>query len=354
MNRKVTIIIALQALIIVILFWVLVFYGKDEYEAYTQADEEQIPTPSRVSTDKGSTVVTLGPRTQQQSDIRTAPLQTGTHQDNFYSYGVVVSIEPLIELRSRYLAAKADANVARAALANSRQEHQRLLELNRDNRNVSDRAVIAAEAAWKADEARLLAAENAVSSLRDSIRQSWGEVLAEEITKPSSDLLQRLLQYHDVLLQVTLPFDYPTPKPGSVLTVSPSGSTGKSIPAHFVSASPQTDSTIQGKTYFFRAPADDLRSGMRIRVRMANTSGKAVSGVIVPDDAVVWYGGQAWVYVKEGNDRFVRHAIDTDREAAGGWFNTGSLEPGQLVVTRGAQLLLSEEFKYQITNENDD
>jgi len=30
------------------------------------------------------------------------------------------------------------------------------------------------------------------------------------------------------------------------------------------------------------------------------------------------------------------------------------LKPGDELVTSGAQLLLSEEFKYQIKNENDD
>ncbi len=40
MNRKTAIIIALQTLIIIVLFWVLVFYGKDEYEAAMGESEE--------------------------------------------------------------------------------------------------------------------------------------------------------------------------------------------------------------------------------------------------------------------------------------------------------------------------
>lgn len=354
MNRKIAIIIGLQALLIVVLFWVLVFYGKDEYEAYTQGEEEEIETPSRVSTDAGSTVITLTPETQKQSDIRTAPLKATNHQDTFISYGSVVSIEPLVDLRTRYLAAKAEANIARASLANSKQEYQRLQQLNRDNRNISDRAVMAAEAVWKADEAKVSAAEMAANSIRDNIRQSWGETLAEAATRQNSESLQRLLEYRDVLLRITLPFDYPTPKPGNVLTVAPAGTKGKAIQAQFVSVSPQTDPTVQGKSYYFRAPADDLRAGMRITARMANSAGKSVSGVIVPETAVVWYGGQAWVYRKAAADRFVRQAVSTEQEADTGWFNSGSLKPGQEVVVRGAQLLLSEEFKYQIKNENED
>ena len=355
MNRKIALIVALQAFLIIVLAWMLVFYGKDEYEAYTQGAEEEIETPSLVSTEAGSTIVTVSPATQKQSDIRTSPLKAASHQDAFYSYGSVIGIEPLLELRTRYLAAKAEANVARASLANSRGEYERLRQLNQDNRNISDRAVAAAEAVWKADEARVSAAESAANNIRANIRQAWGETLAADVTaQQPGESLQRLLQYRDVLLQVSLPFDHPTPKPGSTLLVSPAGSQVKSIAAQFVSASPQTDTALQGKTYFYRAPADNLRAGMRIMIRMTNAGSKTVKGVIVPESAIVWYGGQAWAYRKEGEDRFIRHAINTDKEAEGGWFNDGALKPGQPVVTQGAQLLLSEEFKYQITNENED
>jgi membrane fusion protein, multidrug efflux system len=60
------------------------------------------------------------------------------------------------------------------------------------------------------------------------------------------------------------------------------------------------------------------------------------------------------VYKKVDQNHFVRLSINTDAETDIGWFYTGNLQPNDEVVTRGAQLLLSEEFKYQITNENDD
>lgn len=354
MNRKLAAIIALQTLLIIVLFWMLVFYGKDEYEAYTHEQVDEIESPSRVSTDAGLAIVTLSPQTQAQSGITTSMLKASTHQHTLSTFGTVVSIDALIDLRTRYLTAKADASVARASLTNSQQEYQRLLQLNRDNRNISDRAVMAAEAAWKADEAKVLAAETTANNVRDNIRQSWGEALTNQSTQqPAGASLQRLLQYREVLLQITLPFDAPSPKPGSMLAVTPTGSQGKTIQAEFVSPSPQTDSTIQGKTYYYRAAADELRAGMRVTVHMTD-SAMHVTGAIVPGSAVVWYGGKAWVYRKEGADRFVRLPIDTDTEANSGWFNVGSVRPGQALVTSGAQLLLSEEFKYQIKNENKD
>jgi hypothetical protein len=355
MNRKTLTIILLQALIIIIMFWLLVFYGKDEYEAYSQQEqEEEIASPPRVSSEQGSAIVTLSKDTQLQSGIVVSPLQSANYQSGLTAFGTVINLDAYNELRTRYLAARAEAGVVKASIANSQKEYQRLAQLNQDDHNVSDRAVAAAEATWKADEARLAAAETSAASIRDTLRQQWGESLASWATQqPASEQLQRLLQYREVLIQVTLPFDTPNPAKDSVLMVEPAGSRGKPVKATFVSLAPQTDSAIQGKTFFYRASSDALRVGMRVTAHL-NQNSKAAAGVIVPSEAIVWYGGKAWVYQKQSGERFVRRQVSAEREAGNGWFNAGTLKTGDEVVTSGAQLLLSEEFKYQITNENED
>lgn len=363
MNRKIAIIVALQAFIIVVLFWLLVFYGKDEYEAATSDHDDEIESVSHVVTGKdagdGAATINLSPASQQQSGLTTTTLQSAAYQAQASYLGTVIGIEPLVELRTRYLSARADASLARASLSNSQQEHQRLLQLNGDNKNVSDRAVAIAEAALKSDQARVGAADAAANNVRDNIRQQWGNTLADWATDASAkDPFQRLLQSRDVLLQITLPFDASAPDQHASLLVEPMGGQGQASKATFISASPQTDGTIQGKTYYYRAPAEVLRAGMRVTARFAS-SDKRSAGVIVPDTAVVWYANQAWVYQKESAEKFVRRQVNTDIEVDSksgiGWFNTSSgLKPGDKVVSSGAQLLLSEEFKYQITNENDD
>lgn len=354
MTKKTLIIIALQSLIIVVLFWLLVFYGRDEYEAGTRESDELISSPTHITTEQGAPTILLSPESQQQSGITTTALRAASHQAEIASFGMVVGIDPLVELRTRYLAARADASVVRASIGNSKQEYQRLLQLNRDNRNVSDRAVAVAEAAWQADEARLAAAETAASSLRDAMRQQWGDALTEWATQPTTNAaLQQLLQHESVLLQVTLPFDATTPGKDIPLLIEPTGAQSKAIKATFVSAAPKTDTTIQGTTYYYRAPADNLRAGMRVSARLAAPA-KPAQGVTVPAAAVVWYANKAWVYQKQGSDKFIRRLISTDIEVDDGWFNTAGVTAGEEVVTSGAQLLLSEEFKSQIKNENED
>jgi hypothetical protein len=54
-------------------------------------------------------------------------------------------------------------------------------------------------------------------------------------------------------------------------------------------------------------------------------------------------------------ETFVRRPVDTSQELpGGGWFNAEGFGPAEEVVVRGAQLLLSEELKFQIRNENED
>lgn len=354
MNRSAIMIIALQAVVIVILFWALVFYGRDEYESFSHKEiEEEIESASRAGNENGAAVVNISQTAQQNSGIATATLKAATYQTSHSSFGTVIDIQPLIELRTRYLSAQAEAEVIRASITNSRQEYQRLLLLNQDNRNVSDRAVAAAESIWKEDLARLTAANTSAASIRDSMIQQWGTKLSEWATSADGAAIKKLLQFDDALLRITLPFDAPAPSLGATLMIEPVGAQSKPVKATYISVSSQTDATRQGSTYYFRAPAGTLRAGMHVTVYLSE-QGKAKNGVIVPANAVVWYANKAWVYQKEDAERFIRKPVSTDHETGGGWFNNAELREGDEVIISGAQLLLSEEFKYQIKNENED
>lgn len=355
MNRKLAIIIGLQAFLIVILFWVLVFYGKDEYEAFTKDTDEQIAAPNRINNKDGITTITVSPATQAQSDITVTSIKSSSYQAGSSSYGNVIAIDGLLELRSKYMAAKADAEISRAALTRNKAEYNRLHELNLDDKNVSDKVVGSALADLKSEEAKVAAAESIAKNVADTMRQTWGEPLAKEAINNSA-LLQSFIDYKAVLIQVILPFDAPEPAINSSMNVSPTASPTHVIKADYISRAPISNGAIQGKTYFYYAKTPDLRAGMQINalnVKSANTQ-NSKSGVIIPNSAVVWYGGKPWVYRKMGMDQFYRLPINTDIEVENGWFYKGNLKPGDQLVTSGAQLLLSEEFKYEITNENDD
>ena len=102
---------------------------------------------------------------------------------------------------------------------------------------------------------------------------------------------------------------------------------------------------------------------MRVNVEVDPIIGDETKGIIIPSNAVVWYAGKPWAYFKQATNivadsrnsenEFVRKPISTDTEIDAGWFNQG-VDADSEVVISGAQLLLSEEFKYLIKNENED
>lgn len=354
MNRKLATIIGLQAFLIVVLFWVLVFYGKDEYEALSQGAEDSIETQNRVSTKSGIAVISVSAATQAQSEIKTTALKASLHQASLSSYGNVIGIDSLTELRSRYLAINADADILRTTVAHNKIEYNRQYELNLDDKNVSDKVVASALATIKADEAKITAAESGAKNIADNMRQLWGEMLTKQALNQSiNTLFQNLINAKEVLIQITLPFDAAEPSANSSILVAPTAAPSHMVRAYYISRAPVSNATMQGKTYFYHAAATDLRSGMQVKILSTQSKANA-SGVNIPNSAVVWYGGKPWVYQKLGADQFSRLPINTEIEVEDGWFYQGSLKPNDQIVTSGAQLLLSEEFKSQITNENED
>jgi hypothetical protein len=70
--------------------------------------------------------------------------------------------------------------------------------------------------------------------------------------------------------------------------------------------------------------------------------------ITIPASAIVRWQDKAWVYRRIDPERFARTEIATDLPAPGGSYIVAGLPGGVEIVTRGAQLLLSEEFRAQI------
>ncbi len=367
MTKKTSLIIILQALLIVALFWVLVFYSKDEFESYQNEQEEEIESLNRVSTNEGINIVSLSPATQQNSGIQTIKINSANFNGEIKSFGNVISIDGLTEAKSRYLSLQSDIGIAKAANSHNLKQYQRLKTLNADDKNVSDQALQAAQATVAADNAKISANQLQLKNLIANTKLQWGEQLAglafEDMVfknKPPPHLAN-LVSQKNVLIQISLPLSTNTPKAGDSVRVTPLNESTAPIQAIYVSPATQSDSNGFGKTFYYSAPADLLRIGMRVNVVTESSAKTSASGVVIPSNAVVWYAGKAWAYFKNSQDKqsvqFIRKPISTDTEVDSGknsgWFNQGISEDSEVVIS-GAQLLLSEEFKYLIKNENED
>lgn len=355
MNRKLILIVAIQALIIVILFWLMVFYGKDEYEALTQESEEEIEIPNHVSEKAGQTVITVNKETQIQSDIKTSPLAATGYSENVLSYGSVLNLAELTNLRTQFLATASENVLIQQNLSASQKEYDRLYALNQDDKNVADKVVQTALVDLKNNQAKLSANNAATQNLANTMRQQWGNALTQMATaNHSNQLMNQLLSNESVLIQITLPFSAREPEKNSHIQIAPTSALSQKITAYYFAPAPTSNAGLQGKTYFYTAKAPFLRAGMPVKVLDFNQLSKPLAGVIIPNNAVIWHAGKPWVYHKKGETTFTRLPINNDHEMEEGWFYQGQLKANDEVVTSGAQLLLSEEFKSQITNENDD
>lgn len=319
--------------------------------AHADDDDDQRAAPARATRVDGASAIRLTPAEQKQTGLQLMRLEATTFQPESLAAGRVVDLAPLLEARSVHGAARAEAAVARAAGAASALEVQRLRTLHAEDGNVSARELERAEATAAADRARLAAAQRQVDDLAARTAQQWGPQLAAVALRDGDAALARLIQRQEVLLLVTLRRGETLPAAVKSIRVGPSGERAATRRATLVSAAPGTDPVTQGETYFFRCDAARLRTGMRVDAWIPHP-GKAARGVEVPGSAVLWYANRLWVYVKSGDDLFVRRPLLDYAETADGWFVSRGVGPGEHVVLRGAQMLLSEEFRAVIPDED--
>ncbi len=306
------------------------------------ADEDDnvppVSAPPRVAVVGGETVVTLDRATLARSGIEAEALAAQSHQAETAAYGVVLDLTDLADARGVIVGAAARVEKARAALAASRAEFERVRALHADGRNASDKMLEEATARWRGDEADARLADAALAAQVDAGRQRWGAVAAGWLEHGSAEL-DALLAQRQRLVQVTIP-------PGTALDRAPAIAVvragGAAVPARLVSPAPRTDPRIQGASFYYAAPAaPGLLPGIALAAFLP--AGPARAGVVVPAAAVVWWQGRAWVYLEEAPGRFVRRGVSTDVPVAGGLFVTSGVAAGARVVVRGAQMLLSEE-----------
>jgi hypothetical protein len=64
----------------------------------------------------------------------------------------------------------------------------------------------------------------------------------------------------------------------------------------------------------------------------------------VPESAIIWSEGQAWIYRQLSSNQFSRFPAATDTHVETGFLLTKDVSQGDRVVVRGAQASLSEEL----------
>jgi hypothetical protein len=286
----------------------------------------------------GVTIVRLDVPTQKRSGIETQPLRATSQVGETTGYGNVMDLQPLLDLRNREESARNEAMAAQSAANASREELTRMRLLYEDRQNVSQKAYQAAKANYDADRAKAEAATLNVRNVAGLAKQQFGQVLAGLVTDGTSAELARLLNREDVLARVALP---PRTNAKAPVVIEVQAAGGERLGAYFVSPAAQADPALIGRSFIYRVPSA-LATGTPL-VAYVPESKQAKQGVFVPASAVVWYAGQPWIYTRSSPTTFARKALGSPSEVDDGYFVRDAVTAGEYAVTRGAQLLLSEE-----------
>jgi hypothetical protein len=310
--------------------------------------EQAIKTPSRVSIQDGQTVITLDPETQSRVGITVAPLEAVATREQVTAPAVVLSAQELVSLRNNYVAALTRLEKARANVEVSQQEFDRLKALYRDNQNASQKALQSAQGTLRSDQADAQAARQGLALEAAALRQSWGDAVAKWVVDDPPPL-DRVLDQREFLVQVTLPAGaVSTTAPETISLEIPKSSHAQ---ARLISSFPRVDPRIQGLSFLYVMPNHlGLAPGLNLVARLP--VGQLMHGVLVPRRAMVWWQGNAWLYRQTTPGRFARRQVPTDTPLESGVFVSRGFSPGDQIVIRGAQTLLSEEFRSQIQPED--
>lgn len=309
--------------------------------------ERELPVkpPIRVtSTDRGSVVV-LDKATLTKSGIRLEPIKETAQFAKMNAYGMVVDVQEFLDWLNGYSAAQVQLEKNRTDLVVSHNEYLRLKSLHEASRNISDKALQAAEGTWRSGKAQTRGAEESVRNLEWTAQQRWGKVITNWLMERNT-AIERLIRQEQVLVQITLPPGTHLPSPPRSIRVR--GAADTQIEAVLVSPSPRTDPSIQGSSYYYLALGGKGELLPRMNVEAFLPVGERMKGVFIPSAAVVWWQGKAWVYLQRGENRFERLELTTEHPMRDGWFAPHGFSHTTMLVVIGAQLLLSEELRSQI------
>jgi hypothetical protein len=275
-----------------------------------------------------------------------------------------------LTLQERLAASRTEVDAAQSSAGAAREEVNRLQQLNADNKNASDKALREAETRLAAEEARLKTAQASVQLIGDTLRPESsagsaplkmrrGGQVVEVSARPgeaveSGQILIRVAGFNSLLARLNVPLGQTIDSAATRAVITPAGREDGGVPAQRVAIAASIDPRYQGQTLLFRIPRGKLalRPGQAVTARLA-VPGSNERGVLIPSRAILRFQGQTWVYVQAAANEFVRSAVTLDHPAPGGWLAQSGFQPNQQVVVSGAQILLSEEMKSQLEQDQE-
>jgi hypothetical protein len=315
------------------------------------AENDEKPS-QEIQKGTGQLVVRLDAEAQKLSGIETLILKPASRYVEFTAYGKAINIHPLLALRNRYLLALTERDSAKAKFRQAEQNINRQQDLYRHGVS-SKRNLQEHQAQWQSYKAQADATDFQGKAIIDEALIIWGKEFTNWVMSNDSNKFGDFLSGRQTLLQITLPANKHLPDNIQTIYIEASGNRSKAHKAELISMATRIESAAQGESYYFRTGSKDIITGMNVTAWIPEQS-EQMTGVIIPKSALIWYMDQSFVYLKTAEDTFSRRTLEHYSASGDGYFIPDGIKPGEQIVTKGTQMLLSEELRGQIPSEDDD
>lgn len=316
--------------------------------ALVSAEDDDVAAVARVSVEAGVVSLMLPAAAQARLALELIPVPAVSAPATAGATARVMDIAPLLALRQDFQRSGLEQAAARRRAEAAAAQAARLDGLRAIGAVVTAEQQQAVDAAREAARADGELAASRATAASQSLDYAWGPLLAEAARTGRSDLLDALIAHRAHLLLVSPPSDAPWPATAREADYHAGAAAGR-YTARLLGAAPVAAGGSGGWWAVTENPG--LRTGMLLELQL--TDGPVLNGARLPGRALVWHGGQQWVYVRTDLERFERRAA-SPRSLDGGDVLVTELKPGSEVVVRGAQSLLGEELRWSIPAEGDD
>ncbi len=356
----------------------------------------------------GNVILTIDEETQHRVGIEVKPLAEATHQPEVVAFGtleqdpsrsfivrsplagvlradesrswptlgevladgtVIGRVQPRLgpaeraDLQSKLAVAQGDVEELEASVAAQRISYESKRKLNAD-KIVADQVLQEAEAKLKGEEARLQAARQTVRALERSMVATTQPVssfpLVVELGGQTVDIparpgesvesgqeILRVARFDRMVARVCCLAGGKVAQNASTARLVVIGHEDHPLAAKRIAAAASTDPLTGGQTLLFEIESEKLplQPGMSLTAYLP-LPGEPAKGVLIPRSAVIRFAGESYVYVQSGPDKFTRRPVTRAEHDPQGLFVAEGFKPGEPVVVRGAQMMLSQELKF--------
>lgn len=352
-NRRIFLWVISVLAVVVALYFVLPFINERNQPAidvieHSDDDEDE----DNSLTHHSALSVELSEAAQKMAAIKSQTLMESFFTPEMRAVAVVMPTQDMRLARSRCTELEMNQRLAQVNEQGMSKELSRLKTLQQATGSVASKEVHFAQTNLTQAQAEVEAKLKLVNNCHAEIRHQWPQPIADWVIK-GSDEFNLLMAREHTLLKVTLPVNQSLNQKVSTIRWQQNNQPDTVGQAQLVAAAFAADPVLSGETWYFLNKSAHLREGVKLQVWVPN-SDTALSGVIIPYQSIIWYAGQSWAYLRLDDERFQRISLMNGIESVAGVFLQHGIYPGDEIVTAGAQTVLSEEFKWQIHDEDDD